>query len=87
MGKRSEYAAKLCAKAIRANQLKVPPTVKAYYTAHPGLLFVWLFLSWAHGFCADYVRSDSTVAQDVNAAVLAAASRAEGGRFCVLFVK
>lgn len=37
VGKRSEYASKLCAAAVRAGQLKLAPSVKAYYNKNPGV--------------------------------------------------
>ena len=36
VGERSEYAAKVSAVAIRENTLKVPPTVKSYFTTKQG---------------------------------------------------
>jgi hypothetical protein len=46
VGKRSKYAARLCAEAIQAGKLKVPPTVKSYYNKNPGRLFfvLWVWL-------------------------------------------
>jgi hypothetical protein len=43
VGKRSEYASKLCAEAVRTGQLKLPPSTKSYYTKKPGLFVsFWL---------------------------------------------
>ena len=38
IGKRAEYAVRLCAEAIQAGSLKVPPSVKSYFSKNAGLL-------------------------------------------------
>jgi hypothetical protein len=40
IGKRSEYAARLLAKAVKAGQIKLAPSVKGYYNQHSGQLLI-----------------------------------------------
>lgn len=78
VGKRSKYAARLLADAIRSNKLKVPPTVKSYYTKNPGMLLVVLVSLVVICFRSEYKRSHSRVAQKITDAIDAACRRADG---------
>lgn len=74
-----KYAAIRAARAIRSGELKVETDVKEYFLADPGVyLCAMRVLTVSCAVCSEYVRSHQTVADKLNAAVVAAGRRALG---------